>query len=215
MRRHYPDGRALAVAGRTPKQITTAIGQVVLPKPIFPLEEKLEVVSHRAARSRIEHHGVPVVSRLQPSLAVVVSKYRSVLSCTCCTSKRTFAACAMNQCGADEGVDMGMSPGGNTSGTFTLITGRDRPRILKATGQSCMLLGTLQCDPVRSDSRTRCHFESDLHQPRQFEDRSLRRHPRLGRFGTKQLLRNSVRRNVFYSEVQLHRLSGAGCCAVC
>jgi hypothetical protein len=136
MRRHYPDGRALAVAGRTPKQITTAIGQVVLPKPIFPLEEKLEVVSHRAARSRIEHHGVPVVSRLQPSLAVVVSKYRSVLSCTCCTSKRTFAACAMNQCGADEGVDMGMSPGGNTSGTFTLITGRDRPRSVNATKQS-------------------------------------------------------------------------------
>src|ERR1700730_9732436 len=43
----------------------------------------------------------------------------------------------MNQCCADEGEKTGTSPGGNICGTSTLITCRERPRSLKATGQSC------------------------------------------------------------------------------
>ena len=65
MRCHHADHGSFPVAGSAPQQVTPAIGQIVLAKPVFPLEEKLEVAPHHAADGRIEHDGVPIVPRLQ------------------------------------------------------------------------------------------------------------------------------------------------------
>src|ERR1700723_1853456 len=61
----------------------------------------------------------------------------------------------MNQWCPDVGVDIGMSPGGKMSGILTLTTRRARPRILKATGQSCQS-GSHTGRGAALDLRSRC-----------------------------------------------------------
>jgi hypothetical protein len=61
---------------------------------------------------------------------------------------------------------MGMSLGGNNVGTFTLITGRDRPSSLNATGESCQSNskteegGALICSEQVFDFEGTCLHES-------------------------------------------------------
>ena len=58
----------LEAVGVTPEQITPAMRQIMLAKPFFPLEEKLEVSSEHALSGRIKHHRI--VGSWQPSPAI-------------------------------------------------------------------------------------------------------------------------------------------------
>jgi hypothetical protein len=56
MARHDPGHGGFAVARGAIKEVSTAIGEAMLPEPLFPLEERLEIIPDEPLEFGVQNH---------------------------------------------------------------------------------------------------------------------------------------------------------------